>query len=87
MCREKGGHRILRQDAQGRSLTVDLARAAKHPGNEPRPAGMHRQRPDIRALRTHRGTALFDNTISHKLKSPTLGIVLLPRVSQFSSRT
>ena len=42
-------YRIWRHDAQLQLLSMDLAKAARHPIFEPGPKGQHRQRPDVKA--------------------------------------
>ena len=64
---EHGSYRIWRCDSQAQFLSMDLAKAARHPIVEPHPKGQHSQRPDIKAISSHRGKNLFDSTISHPL--------------------
>eukprot|EP00177_Eucheuma_denticulatum_P005752 GFKZ01010498.1.p1 GENE.GFKZ01010498.1~~GFKZ01010498.1.p1 ORF type:complete len:360 (+),score=7.35 GFKZ01010498.1:417-1496(+) len=57
-CRH-GAQRINRHDRQVTLLARDLAKAACHPTVEPR-EGLHRTRPDIRAIGNSGGTDYFD---------------------------
>ena len=64
---EIGTHMMARHDEQPRLLVGDLSKAALHSVLEPRPLGRHRERPDIRAISSHGGSALFDITFCHPL--------------------
>ena len=62
---ERGTNRIARHDEQVLFLIGDLSKAAPPPVLEPRPLGRHRERPDIHAISSHRGSGFFDITFCH----------------------
>ena len=64
---ERGTHRIRRHNAQVRLLQANLKKVVRHPVLEPRPFGRHKERPDISALGSNRGSDMFDITICHPL--------------------
>ena len=61
---EHESYRIWRHDSQVQLLAAGLSKAARHPIVEQRPTGELRQRSDIKALGSRRGTTLYDVTIS-----------------------
>ena len=62
-----GSPRVWRHDSHKLLLASDLQKAARHPIPEPRTPGMHRVRPDIKALGCNGGTDYYDVVFIHPI--------------------